>query len=80
MRESIFPSRAQTKCTAQCQLVRGPAIRFRRNMLVTSFPFICFISFATAGSLMNLNFLMEFMRRFPLRHVLVITDTGSGES
>ena len=62
-------------------LVKGcPVKGFKQNMLVTTFPFICFISFATAGSLVNLNFLLEFMRRFPLRHVLVLTDTGSGES
>ena len=65
----------------QAVLVKGcPVKGIKLNMLVTTFPFICFISFATAGSLVNLNFLLEFMRRFPLRHVLVITDTGSGES
>ena len=65
----------------QAVLVKGcPVKGFKQNMLVTPPPFICFISFVTAGSLINLNFLLEFMRRFPLRHVLVITDTGSGES
>ena len=49
------------------------------SMLLARLAFISCILFGSLALSVNLGFLLEFMGKYPLRSVLVITNTKSGE-
>ena len=49
------------------------------SMLLVRVAFISCLLFGSLAMSVNLGFLIEFMSRYPLRSVLVITNTKSGE-
>ena len=48
-------------------------------MLLARLAFISCLLFGSLALSVNLGFLLEFMGKYPLRSVLVITNTKSGE-